>query len=69
MTTGDYPVTAAMIAKSVNIMTERSVAELIGAGVSEMWAHIKSDAITLHGSDVATLTDDELQHVLLYKEV
>jgi len=63
MVTGDQPVTAAAIAKKVNIISKESTTnvDLMEQGMSEQEALEKCDAVVVHGDELAlkSLTDEQ----------
>jgi sodium/potassium-transporting ATPase subunit alpha len=70
MVTGDHPITAAAIAKTVNIMPHRPVSEIAeDEGISLEEASAKAQAIVCAGVDLDNMSQEEIQQVLLYPEV
>jgi sodium/potassium-transporting ATPase subunit alpha len=70
MVTGDHPVTAAAIAKTVNIMPDTPAGEVIeDEGIDAYHAHAKSKAIVCPGWELKDMTTDDIKHVLLYEQV
>lgn len=70
MVTGDHPVTAAAIAKTVNIMPDKPVSEIAeDEGISLEEAHAKGRAIVCPGWELKEMSEEEIQQVLLYDQV
>jgi sodium/potassium-transporting ATPase subunit alpha len=70
MVTGDHPITAAAIAKTVNIMPDDPVSEIAeDEGISIEEASAKGKAIVCPGSDLDNMSEQEIQQVLLYEQV
>jgi sodium/potassium-transporting ATPase subunit alpha len=70
MVTGDHPITAAAIAKTVNIMPDSPVTEIAeDEGISIEEASAKGKAIVCAGSDLDNMSEQEIQQVLLYDQV
>lgn len=70
MVTGDHPVTAAAIAKTVNIMPDKPVDEMIEEdGVEPQLAHAISRAIVVPGSKLKDMDQKQIQMALLYEQV
>lgn len=70
MVTGDHPITAAAIAKTVNIMPDNPVSEIAeDEGISIEEASAKGKAIVCPGSDLDNMSEQEIQQVLLYDQV
>ena len=70
MVTGDHPITAAAIAKTVNIMPDMPVAELAeDAGMSLEEAAVKANAVVCTGTQLDNMAQEEIQQVLLYPQV
>jgi len=70
MVTGDHPITAAAIAKTVNIMKTPPIQDLMeDKGISQQEAAAISEAIVCAGTDLDNMSEAEIQHVMLYKEV
>jgi sodium/potassium-transporting ATPase subunit alpha len=70
MVTGDHPITAAAIAKTVNIMPHRPVSEIAeDEGISMEEASAKAQAVVCAGVDLDNMSQEEIQQVLLYPEV
>jgi len=70
MVTGDHPITAAAIAKTVNIMPHRPVSEIAeDEGISLEEASAKAQAIVCAGVDLDNMSQEEIQQVMLYPEV
>lgn len=66
MVTGDHPVTAAAIAKSLNLITSRTAAEYSANG------EIVPDdvsAIVVHGSEMETFVEADWERVFAHKEI
>ena len=70
MVTGDHPVTAAAIAKTVNIMLDKPMSEIQeDEGVSAEEAHARGRAIVCPGWELKDMSEEEIQQVLLYDQV
>mmetsp|Transcript_11153 Transcript_11153/g.14436 ORF Transcript_11153/g.14436 Transcript_11153/m.14436 type:complete len:1144 (-) Transcript_11153:259-3690(-) len=70
MVTGDHPITAAAIAKTVNIMPDTPVSEIAeDEGISIEEASAKGKAIVCPGSDLDNMSEQEIQQVMLYEQV
>ena len=70
MVTGDHPITAAAIAKTVNIMPDTPVSEIAeDEGISIEEASAKGKAIVCPGGDLDNMSEQEIQQVLLYEQV
>jgi sodium/potassium-transporting ATPase subunit alpha len=70
MVTGDHPITAAAIAKTVNIMKTPPITDLMeDKGISQQEAAATAEAIVCAGTDLDNMSEAEIQHVMLYKEV
>lgn len=67
MVTGDHPVTAHAIAKSLNIITKPTRAELEfdGKPVPEDY----HESIVIHGTEMLAFNDDDWERVLRHKEI
>ena len=73
MVTGDHPITAKAIAKSVGIisadnMTVEDLAELKGKKVEDMTLEEKREAhaAVVHGGELKEITDKDLDEILMY---
>ena len=61
MVTGDQPLTAAAIAKQVNIITEKTVDEVAAEeGIDWEDAYPKANAIVIHGERITKAMEEEL---------
>uniref|UniRef100_A0A7S2SVN8 Cation-transporting P-type ATPase N-terminal domain-containing protein n=1 Tax=Rhizochromulina marina TaxID=1034831 RepID=A0A7S2SVN8_9STRA len=70
MVTGDHPVTAAAIAKSVNILWSKPVSEIAeDEGISLEEANAKGRAIVVPGSKLKDMSQEEIMQVMLYEQV
>jgi len=70
MVTGDHPITAAAIAKTVNIMPSKPISDIAeDDGISMEEASAKGKAIVCAGVDLDNMSEEEIQQVLLYPEV
>lgn len=67
MVTGDHPITAHAIAKSLNIITKPTAAELRFDGKEVPDGYC--EAIVVHGSEMTTFTEDDWDRVLRHKEI
>merc|ERR1711990_64647 len=73
MVTGDHPITAKAIARSVGIISEQSMtieelAELKGKKVEDMTLEEKREAhaAVVHGGELKEITDKDLDEILMY---
>ena len=70
MVTGDHPVTAAAIAKTVHIMPDPPVTDIAeDQGISIEEASAKAKAIVCAGTDLDNMSQEEIQQVMLYPQV
>jgi len=70
MVTGDHPVTAAAIAKTVNIMPDTPAGEVAEDENIDLYhAHAKSNSIVVPGWELKDMTSEDIKHVLLYDQV
>jgi len=69
MVTGDHPVTAAAIAKTVNIVKSKVPADFVDDGKTPEEAAAIARAIVCKGTDLDNMTEVEIQHVMLYDQV
>ena len=70
MVTGDHPVTAAAIAKTVNIMPDKPAGEIAeDEGIDLYHAHAKAKAIVCPGWELKDMSTEDIKHVLLYEQV
>jgi sodium/potassium-transporting ATPase subunit alpha len=67
MVTGDHPITAHAIAKSLNLITKPTKAELEFDGL-EVGDDYR-EAIVVHGTEMLTFTPDDWTRVLQHKEI
>jgi sodium/potassium-transporting ATPase subunit alpha len=67
MVTGDHPVTAHAIAKSLNIITKPTAAELMAEGKRIEPGYCES--IVIHGSEMLHFTATDWAHVLSHREI
>jgi len=67
MVTGDHPITAHAIAKSLNLITKPTKAELIFDGVEVPDDY--HEAIVIHGTEMLNFTEDDWARVLRHKEI
>lgn len=67
MVTGDHPITAHAIAKSLNLVSKPTAAELVAEGkeVPEDFC----DAIVIHGTEMLTFQEEDWHRVFKHKEV
>jgi sodium/potassium-transporting ATPase subunit alpha len=73
MVTGDHPITAAAIARQVNIISPESktiddIAAEEGVDVDEV-DPARADAIVVHGTVLRDMTEEDLDQVIRYKEI
>jgi sodium/potassium-transporting ATPase subunit alpha len=70
MVTGDHPITAAAIAKTVNIIKDPTITDIFeDQGCSKEEAAAKARAIVCAGTDLDKMEQVEIQNVLLYEQV
>jgi len=75
MVTGDHPVTAAAIAKTVHIMDDDpvdTIKDLVEAGKTEqeiMSLHASATSIVVPGWEVKEMTEEDIAQVILYDQV
>ncbi len=67
MVTGDHPITAHAIAKSIDIITQPTEAELKAAGKPLPEGGAK--AIVVHGTEMLSFTDEDWDRVLAHQEI
>jgi sodium/potassium-transporting ATPase subunit alpha len=67
MVTGDHPITAHAIAKSLNIITQPTAAELIAEGKKVPPGY--NESIVIHGTEMLHFTATDWAHVLSHKEI
>jgi sodium/potassium-transporting ATPase subunit alpha len=67
MVTGDHPITAHAIAKSLNLITRPTKAELIFDGLEVPDDY--HEAIVVHGTEMLNFTEDDWTRVLRHKEI
>lgn len=67
MVTGDHPITAHAIAKSLNIITKPTAAELEFNG--EVVPEGYCEAIVVHGTEMQTFTEEDWTRVLKHKQI
>ncbi|RYG63768.1 HAD family hydrolase, partial [archaeon] len=67
MVTGDHPITAHAIAKSLNIITKPTAAELAYDGLQVPEGYC--EAIVVHGTEMQTFTEADWSRVLKHKEI
>ena len=67
MVTGDHPITAHAIAKSLNLITEKTKAELEFEG--EIVPEGYAEAIVVHGMEMETFTEADWERVLSHKQI
>eukprot|EP00604_Paraphysomonas_vestita_P002864 CAMPEP_0174818108 /NCGR_PEP_ID=MMETSP1107-20130205/720_1 /TAXON_ID=36770 /ORGANISM="Paraphysomonas vestita, Strain GFlagA" /LENGTH=1027 /DNA_ID=CAMNT_0016029509 /DNA_START=37 /DNA_END=3117 /DNA_ORIENTATION=- len=67
MVTGDHPITAHAIAKSLNLITKPTKAELIFDGLEVPEDY--HEAIVIHGTEMLNFTEADWAHVLRHKEI
>lgn len=65
MVTGDHPITAHAIAKSLGLVTGKTAAELNAIGDMNTEAY----SIVVHGTEMQTFTQDDWDRVLQHKEI
>jgi sodium/potassium-transporting ATPase subunit alpha len=67
MVTGDHPITAHAIAKSLNLITKPTKAELLFDGLEVPDDY--HEAIVVHGTEMLNFTEDDWTRVLRHKEI
>ena len=67
MVTGDHPITAHAIAKSLNIITKPTASELAYNG--EIVPEGYNEAIVVHGTEMQTFTEEDWIRVLKHKQI
>lgn len=67
MVTGDHPITAHAIAKSLNIITKPTAAELLAEGQKVPPGY--NESIVIHGTEMLHFTATDWAHVLSHKEI
>jgi sodium/potassium-transporting ATPase subunit alpha len=67
MVTGDHPITAHAIAKSLNLITKPTASELVVGG--SVVDHSYDEAIVVHGAEMLNFTATDWAHVLAHKEI
>jgi sodium/potassium-transporting ATPase subunit alpha len=67
MVTGDHPITAHAIAKSLNLITSPTAAELRFDGKEVPDGY--NEAIVVHGTEMNTFTEDDWDRVLHHKQI
>ncbi len=67
MVTGDHPVTAHAIAKSLNIITGPTDSERVELGLDVQEEDIKD--IVIHGSEMDAFTPEDWTHVLSHERI
>eukprot|EP00388_Colpodella_angusta_P032293 GDKK01026077.1.p1 GENE.GDKK01026077.1~~GDKK01026077.1.p1 ORF type:complete len:463 (-),score=92.16 GDKK01026077.1:533-1870(-) len=67
MVTGDHPITARSIAKSLNMITMKTKEELIEEGLTVPEDY--HDAIVVHGTEMERYSQDDWDHVLSHEEI
>jgi sodium/potassium-transporting ATPase subunit alpha len=67
MVTGDHPITARSIAKSLNMITQKTKEEFDEEGLP-MPPNYRG-AIVVHGTEMETFTQDDWDHVLEHEEI
>lgn len=65
MVTGDHPITAHSIAKSLNLVTGPTAEELVEMGDFQT----EASTIVVHGTQMTTFNDDDWARVLAHKEI
>lgn len=69
MVTGDHPITACSIAKSIGLVTSPTVDDLVAQGKTLEHAKKEAKAIVLHGEMLLTYTEEDWQGLNSYKEI
>ena len=70
MVTGDHPITARSIAKSLDIITKPTLEELQEDGLEDtVDAETYREAIVVHGTEIEEFTQDDWDFVLQHKEI
>lgn len=67
MVTGDHPITAHAIAKSLNLITKPTKAELMFDGLEVPEDY--HEAIVVHGTEMLNFTESDWTHILRHKEI
>merc|ERR1712166_778916 len=67
MVTGDHPLTAHAIAKSLSLVTKRTAKEIGEAG--EQVPADYCGAIVVHGQEIETFNEDNWAHVLKHEQI
>lgn len=65
MVTGDHPITAHSIAKSLNLITGPTAEELAEMGDFQT----EATSIVVHGTQMATFNQEDWDRVLAHKEI